>query len=66
MDEAVTAVLAKTAVNLREAARDHKLREGQHRKRARELMQQLDLLRVFCADRGIELIESTDRGGHSE
>lgn len=58
-NEAVTAALAEAADTLRDAARDHKRAEGQHRKRSRELMRKHEELRRVCAEHGIQL-ESTD------
>lgn len=53
-------VLAQAASALRTAARSHKRLEAQHRRQARDLMQQLDRLRVDCEELGITIQIGTD------
>lgn len=55
MSDATAEVLAQAAATIREAARVHKRAEAQHRRHARELMQQLDRLRAICAEHDITL-----------
>jgi hypothetical protein len=52
-DRATAAIAAQA---LHSAARSHKREAAHHRRQARDLMRQLDQLRVECEARGITLI----------
>ena len=51
----VTAALNRAAETLHAEARAHKRAEAQHRRRARDLMRQLEQLRIEAAASGITL-----------
>jgi hypothetical protein len=55
----VTAALSRAAQTLYSEARAHKRAEAQNRRRARDLMRQLDELRAECRARGIHLTIDT-------
>lgn len=50
---------AQRANELQNGAREHKRAEFQHRRRARELMEELNQLRIECEARGIRLVIQT-------
>jgi hypothetical protein len=57
--------LIQVAQRLRAEAREHKRMETYHRRRARELMQQLEELREVCRRLGIELVMA-EPGGRAD
>ena len=60
-DLTVTA-LTEAAQRLANDAKAHKRAEAEHRRRARSARRQLDAIKTFCAEAGIELIIDTHTG----
>lgn len=65
MGSGIAASLSQVAARLRAEAREHKRMEFYHRRRAKELMAQLDELREVCRRLGIELV-ITEPGGRDD